>query len=63
MPQLISIILLVTYVGGIWKFWTGFNRTNFSRGLVNKLLLSSLWPLLLVVNKAYRKNFQKALKG
>ena len=63
MPQLISIILLVTYFGGFWKFWTGFNRTNFSRGVVNKLLLSSLWPVLLIVNKAYRKNFQKALKG
>ena len=63
MAQLISIILLVTYVGGIWKFWKGFRRTNFNRGFVNKLILSSLWPVLLVSNKSYRKNFQKALKG
>ena len=63
MAQLISIILLVTYLGGIWKFLKGFRRTNFNRGLVNKLILSSLWPVLLVANKSYRKNFQKALKG
>lgn len=63
MTQLISIVLLVFYFGGIWKFWKGFNRTNFSRGVVNKLLLSSLWPVLLIANKSYRRNFQKALKG
>ena len=63
MTQLISIILLVVYGGGIWKFWKGFSKTNFNRGLVNKLLLSSLWPILLIANKSYRKNFQKALKG
>ena len=63
MAQLISIILLVFYFGGIWKFWKGFNRTNFSRGVINKLLLSSLWPVLLIANKSYRRNFQKALKG
>lgn len=63
MAQLISFILLIVYIGGFWKFWTGFNRTNFGRGLVNKLLLSSLWPALLIINKSYRKNFQKALKG
>lgn len=63
MPQLISIILLVVYFGGVWKFWKGFTRTNFSRGLVNKLMLSALWPVLVVTNKSYRKNFQKALKG
>lgn len=63
MIKLISIILLVFYFGGVWKFWKGFNRTNFDRGVVNKLLLASLWPVLLVTNKSYRRNFQKALKG
>ena len=63
MTQLISIILLVFYFGGVWKFWKGFNRTNFSRGVVNKLLLGSLWPVLLITNKSYRRNFQKALKS
>ncbi|VEP14561.1 conserved hypothetical protein [Hyella patelloides LEGE 07179] len=63
MIKLISIILLVFYFGGVWKFWKGFNRTNFDRGVVNKLLLASLWPVLLITNKSYRRNFQKALKG
>jgi len=52
--------VLVVYVGGVWKFWRGFHRTNFSQG---KLYLALLWPVLLVSNKSYRQNFNKALKG
>ncbi len=63
MSQLILIVLLVVYFGGAWKFWKGFPRTSFSRSLPNKLILASLWPVLLIANKSYRKNFQKALKG
>ena len=63
MSQLILIVLLVVYFGGAWKFWKGFPRTSFSRSLSNKLILASLWPVLLIANKSYRKNFQKALKG
>jgi hypothetical protein len=59
----ISVILLVIYVGGIWKFWKGFARTNFSPNLLTKIGLSLLWPALFIANKSYRKNFQKALKG
>jgi hypothetical protein len=47
------------YVFGIYKFWTGFRRTNFSQG---RLYLSLLWPVLLL-NRSYRQNFTKALKG
>ncbi len=63
MSHLIGIILFVVYWGGVWKFWKGFRRTNFNGGIVNKLLLSSLWPVLVIANKSYRQNFQKALKG
>ncbi len=63
MGQLILIILLVVYFGGVWKFWKGFACTNFSRSLPNKLVLALCWPPLLALNKSYRKNFQKALKG
>ncbi|MGF1515576.1 MAG: hypothetical protein ACFB5Z_18010 [Elainellaceae cyanobacterium] len=59
MLNLIGLLALVVYAGGIWKFWTGFRRTNFSQG---KLYLSLLWPVLLV-NKSYRRNFNRALKG
>ncbi|MEB3357691.1 MAG: hypothetical protein VKK04_13265 [Synechococcales bacterium] len=57
--QLIGIVLIIVYVGGIWKFWKGFHRTHFSQG---RLYLSLLWPVLLT-NKSYRKNFNRALKG
>ena len=59
MGTLVWLILGVVYVGGIWKFWSGFNRTNFSQG---KIYLGLLWPVL-IFNKPYRKNFTKALKG
>lgn len=63
MGKLIILVLLIAYVGGVWKFWKGFQRTNFSRSLPNRIVLSLLWPVLLVANKSYRQNFTKALKG
>ena len=60
---MIGLLLLVVYGGGVWKFWNGFERTNFSKTFQNRLLLSMLWPFLLIGNKSYRKNFTKALKG
>lgn len=63
MPQFIVVILAIVYFGGIWKFWSGFGRTNFNSGLPGRVTLALLWPVLLVANKSYRRNFQKALKG
>ena len=63
MSTLISLLLLVVYGGGAWKFWNGFEQTNFSKNFQNRLVLSILWPVLLIGNKSYRKNFTKALKG
>ncbi|MGK7876863.1 MAG: hypothetical protein AB4426_27310 [Xenococcaceae cyanobacterium] len=63
MIKLIGIVLLVGYIWGIWKFWTGFKQTNFSPSLPNRIVLTLLWPALLIANRSYRKNFQKALKG
>lgn len=59
MTTLIGLILAGVYVGGIWKFWTGFRRTNFSQG---KIYLALFWPVLMF-NKSYRQNFTRALKG
>jgi hypothetical protein len=63
MTDLIVLGLIVVYLGGIWKFWTGYRYTAFSRRLPTRLLLSYLWPILLIANPSYRKNFRKALKG
>ncbi len=60
---LVVVALVIVYAGGLIKFWRGYQRTNFQPGFVNRLFLAVLWPALLVVNKAYRQNFQKALKG
>jgi hypothetical protein len=59
MGGLVGLLLLVMYIGGGWKFWTGFNRTNFSQ---NRVVLTLLWPALLT-SKSYRQNFRRALKG
>ncbi|MEL4894922.1 hypothetical protein [Crocosphaera sp. Alani8] len=63
MPKIISLVVLGIYLLGIWKFVSGYNRTNFSRQIATKLMLALLWPALLVVNTSYRQNFTKALKG
>jgi len=63
MPQFIGLILVVVYISGIWKFLSGYRRTNFNSGLPGRITLALLWPVLLVTNKSYRRNFQKALKG
>ncbi|CAN1209833.1 TspO and MBR like protein [Tumidithrix helvetica PCC 7403] len=60
MPQLIGIAILVVYVLGIWKFLSGFDRTNFTQ---NRIGLALLWPVLFIMNGNYRRNFTKALKG
>ncbi|MGB3292937.1 MAG: hypothetical protein WBB01_08130 [Phormidesmis sp.] len=60
MSTLIWMIGLGVYGIGAWKFWTGFNRTDFSTG---KAYLTLLWPVFLIGNKAYRRNFTKAIKG
>lgn len=59
MVNLIGLLALLAYAGGIWTFWKGFHRTDFSQG---RLYLSLLWPVLLV-SKSYRRNFSRALKG
>lgn len=61
--KLIVLLVLLAYGWGAWKFWQGYERTNFNRSLSNRLTLSLFWPVLLIVNQSYRKNFQKALKG
>lgn len=63
MEFIITLGVIIVYGGGGWKFWNGFHRTSFSRSLPNRLALSLLWPVLLIVNKSYRRNFNKALKG
>ncbi|NET08650.1 MAG: hypothetical protein F6K16_28935 [Symploca sp. SIO2B6] len=59
MLHFLGVAVLAIYAGGVWKFWTGFNRTNFSSG---RWYLGALWPVLLI-NASYRQNFNKVLKG
>lgn len=62
MVKLIGILVLVVYIGGIWKFSQGYRNTNFNRSLPTRLVLSLLWPVLLTV-PSFRQNFRRALKG
>jgi hypothetical protein len=63
MIKILGIVVVIGYAWGVWKFWQGFERTNFNRSLPNRIVLAFLWPVLLVANPSYRKNFQKALRG
>ncbi len=53
------VILMIGYLFGAWKFWSGFRSTNFMQ---NRLGLTIFWPVMLV-SRSYRQNFRKALKG
>ena len=61
--KIVGIIFVIAYIWGGWKFWKGFRLTNFDNNIGNRLFLSALWLPLLIFNKSYRKNFQKALKA
>ncbi len=61
--EFFAFVLLVVYVGGIWKFLSGYRRTSFNPRLPERVTLALLWPVLLIGNKSYRRNFRKALKG
>jgi hypothetical protein len=61
--KILIIVLILGYIWGGWKFWKGFKQTNFEQNIINRLFLSTLWLPLLIVNKSYRKNYQRALKG
>jgi hypothetical protein len=63
MGYLIGLLIALGYGFGAWKFWQGFNRTNFEQSFGNRAIFSLFWPALFIVNKSYRKNFAKALKG
>ncbi len=63
MGGFLTLVLVAVYGGGVWKFWNGFQRTNFNSAFTNKLRLSLLWPFLITSSKSYRQNFRKALKG
>ena len=63
MIKLIMFGLIALYIGGIWKFWRGFTRTNFAQTLPNRVALSLLWPALFIANPSYRSNFRRAVKG
>jgi hypothetical protein len=57
--KLVAVVLVAIYLVGAWRFWRGFRSTNFMQ---NRLSLTIFWPILLL-SRAYRENFRKALKG
>ena len=67
MLGLLLVLRIVIPIGLAWaylsfgsKFWSGFQRTNFTSG---RILLTLFWPVCFALNPSYRRNFQKALRG
>jgi hypothetical protein len=58
--EIFGVIFLVIYIVGAVKFLQGVDKTNFTQ---NRIPLALLWPVLIVANENYRRNFTKALKG
>jgi hypothetical protein len=57
---MLKLLLLFGYLFIAWRFWKGFGQTNFTD---RRLVLSLLWPVLLIASGSYRENFQRALRG
>ncbi|MCY7408087.1 MAG: hypothetical protein LH631_12125 [Alkalinema sp. CAN_BIN05] len=67
MTGLLFVLRIVVPIAIAWvylsfgsKFWSGFQRTNFTSG---RILLTLFWPVYFLLNPSYRRNFQKALRG
>lgn len=61
MAQVFAVLGVMVYGWGAWKFLQGFEHTSYAAG--SGVPLALLWPLLLLVNRSFRQNFQKALRG
>ncbi|KAL3701574.1 hypothetical protein R1sor_019596 [Riccia sorocarpa] len=55
------VVLMIIYITGASRFWSGFRRTTYSESAPTKLALTALWPALYVASKVYRENFKKAV--
>jgi len=60
MFKVIPVLLLIVYVWGAWKFIKGFKNTSYGQ---NSVLLALFWPILIIGNRSFRQNFQKALRS
>ncbi|MDB9493573.1 hypothetical protein PN441_12465 [Spirulina major CS-329] len=40
MKFVIPFLLLVAYGWGVWKFWKGYDRTNFQASLISKVTVN-----------------------
>lgn len=61
MGKVVLVLAVIVYGWGAWKFLQGFKRTNYTQG--SGVPLALLWPVLLIANRSFRQNFQKALRG
>lgn len=59
-----SILPLLAFAGWAYaavRFASGFQETTYDDKM--KVPLAAAWPVLLILNAKYRKNFSKAIKG
>jgi hypothetical protein len=57
--ELLFIIALAAWATGAWMFSRGAKRFYQNDQV---WLLAALWPVLLLTNRQFRNNFQRALK-
>lgn len=60
-PLLPDWIVMAAWVYGGFRFYNGFDATNYQRNY--RIPLAVAWPLFALLNGKYRSNFMKALKG
>lgn len=62
MSDLLPLLIMLLYLTGVIIFATGYGYTTFSKTIPKATILSLFWPVFLVSNGRYRRNFRRAVK-
>jgi len=60
-PFVPNFALIGGWIYGSVKFAQGFHKTDYQRGY--KYPLALLWPVFMLVNGNFRKNFMRTFRG
>mmetsp|Transcript_5880 Transcript_5880/g.20650 ORF Transcript_5880/g.20650 Transcript_5880/m.20650 type:complete len:123 (-) Transcript_5880:2174-2542(-) len=57
------VFLIAGWAVGAFKFWKGYRNTTYGDSIAIKTSITALWPILFLLSKSFRGNFNRALKA
>eukprot|EP00894_Picocystis_sp_ML_P000684 jgi/Pico_ML_1/51201/g2278.t1 len=57
------VFLIAGWAVGAFKFWKGYRNTTYGESIAVKTSITALWPVLFLLSKSFRGNFNRALKA